>query len=118
MKNKYTIVDTDIHPGVVAERMLDFLPEPWRTRYASGNRTSGTLGYWNPGGVNRADAVLEDGTRIEVDPRAMSDYLFGEYAMDYGILNPGGSLHYGLSPEADYAAARGFDLRLVNSRLR
>ena len=105
MKQDYPIVDTDIHPGVVAERMVDFLPEPWRTRYAGGNRASGTMGYWNPGGVNRADAVLPDGGRIEVDPSALAHYLLDEYDIDYGILNPGNSLHYGLSPEADYAAA-------------
>lgn len=105
MKNGYLVVDTDIHPGVVGERMLDFLPEPWRTRYASGNRASGTMGYWNPGGVNRGDAVLEDGSRIEVNPQALSKHLLDEYAIDYGILNPGNSLHFGLSPEADYAAA-------------
>jgi uncharacterized protein len=105
MKNGYLIVDTDIHPGVVGERMLELLPEPWRTRYAGGNRSAGTQGYWNPGGVNRGDAVLEDGSRIEVDPQALSQHLLDEYAIDYGILNPGNSLHFGLSPEADYAAA-------------
>lgn len=105
MKNGYLVVDTDIHPGVVGERMLDFLPEPWRTRYAGGNRASGTMGYWNPGGVNRGDAVLDNGSRIEVNPQALGKYLLDEYAIDYGILNPGNSLHFGLSPEADYAAA-------------
>ena len=105
MAKDYLVVYTDIHPGVVSERMLDFFEEPWRTRYAMGNRASGTLGYWNPGGVNRADAVLEDGTRIEVDPKAMSKHLLDEFGIDYGILNPGSSLHFGLSPEADYAAA-------------
>jgi uncharacterized protein len=105
MKNGMLIVDTDIHPGTISERMQEFLPEPWRTRLAGGNRTSGTLGYWNPGGVNRGDAVLPDGTRIENDPRSLACHLLDEYAIDYGILNPGNSLHFGLSPEADYAAA-------------
>jgi predicted TIM-barrel fold metal-dependent hydrolase len=105
MKNGMLVVDTDIHPGTISERMQEFLPEPWRTRLASGNRTSGALGYWNPGGVNRGDAVLPDGTRIENDPRALARYLLDEYSIDYGILNPGNSLHFGLSPEADYAAA-------------
>ncbi len=105
MKNEYPVVDTDIHPGVVSERMLDFLTDPWARRLRDGNRASGTLGYWNPGGVNRADAVLENGERIEIDPKAMSKYLLDEYKIDYGILNPGNSLHFGLSPEADYAAA-------------
>lgn len=105
MQTSSLVVDTDIHPGVVNERMLDFLPEPWRMRYASGNRASGTLGYWNPGGVNRGDAILEDGTRIEISPQATSKHLLDEYGIDYGILNPGNSLHFGLSPEADFAAA-------------
>lgn len=105
MKDEMLLVDTDIHPSVHTERVLDFLPEPWRARYASGNRASGSLGYWNPGGVNRADAVLADGARIEEDPRALSEHLLDPYALDYGILNPGSSLHFGLSPEADYAAA-------------
>ena len=82
MKNGYPVVDTDIHPGVVAERMLDFLEEPWATRLRSGNRASGTLGYWNPGGVNRADAVLENGERIEIDPKAMSKHLLDAYNID------------------------------------
>ncbi len=105
MKPEYPIVDTDIHPGVVNQRLLDFLPEPWRTRFASGNRASGSMGYWNPGGVNRGDAVLEDGTRIETVPSATSKHLLDEYGIDYGILNPGSSMHFGLSPEADYASA-------------
>ena len=62
------IVDTDIHPGARVDLMLPFLPEPWRTRLRGGNRTSGTLGYWNPGGVNRGDAVTTDGRRIEDYP--------------------------------------------------
>ncbi len=69
MKNEYPVVDTDIHPGVVAERMLDFLEEPWATRLRDGNRASGTLGYWNPGGVNRADAVLEGGNALRSTPK-------------------------------------------------
>ena len=105
MTKDYLVVDTDIHPGTNPERMLDFLPEPWRTRYASGNRASGTMGYWNPGGVNRADAVLDDGSRIENNPHATAKYLLDEFRLDYAILNPGASLHYGLSPEIDYAAA-------------
>jgi predicted TIM-barrel fold metal-dependent hydrolase len=105
MKSGYLIVDTDIHPGVTNERMADFLKDPWARRLRDGNRASGSLGYWNPGGVNRADAVLENGERIEINPQAMSKHLLDAYDLDYGILNPGNSLHFGLSPEADYAAA-------------
>ncbi|MDX6367083.1 MAG: hypothetical protein QOK30_2159, partial [Nocardioidaceae bacterium] len=51
------IIDTDVHPVLDSERVLDFLPEPWRRRFSTGNRGAGHLGYWNPNGVMRADAV-------------------------------------------------------------
>lgn len=105
MKKQYTIVDADIHPQVDGERLLDHLPEPWRTRYARGNRSSGSLGWWNPNGVNRPDTELPDGTRIERDPHALCQHFLDEYDIDYAVLIGGGTLHLGLSPEADYAAA-------------
>ena len=37
--------------------------EPWRTRWSSGNRGPGHLGYWNPNGVMRSDTVLPDGSQ-------------------------------------------------------
>lgn len=98
------IIDTDIHPGVSRDRMLDFLPEPWRTRLAGGDQGPGHLGYWNPNGVNRSDAVTEDGDRIERDPQTLAKYHLDVYNIDYGLLNAGG-VHMGLSPEPDYAAA-------------
>ena len=99
------IVDTDIHPALDRKRVVEFLPEPWRTRYAGGNRGAGTLGYWNPAGVNRADAVAEDGTRIEGSPALLASHFLDVYGLTYAVLNPGESLHLGLSPQADFAAA-------------
>lgn len=98
------IIDTDIHPGGNGKRMLEFLPEPWRTRVASGNAGPGHLGYWNPNGVNRSDAVTPDGDYIASKPDLMAKYHFDDYKIDFGILNPGG-LAVGLSPEPDFAAA-------------
>ncbi len=98
------IIDTDIHPGVSRDRLLDFLPEPWRTRVAGGDAGPGHLGYWNPNGVSRRDAVTEDGQRIERDAVTLSKYHLDRYNITFGLLNPGG-LHFGLSPEPDYAAA-------------
>ncbi|MCB0084729.1 MAG: hypothetical protein KDE47_27500, partial [Caldilineaceae bacterium] len=105
MRKEYTIVDTDIHPGVPADRILPRLAQPWRMRLEQGNRSAGALGYWNPNGVNRPDAVLEDGTRIENSPRALADHWLTPNQIDFGILNCGSVLHLGLSPEADYAIA-------------
>ena len=98
------IVDTDVHCGISRQRLLDFLPEPWRTRVADGSDGPGHLGYWNPNGVNRRDAVTPDGRRIEGDPHTLGKYHFDHYNIDYGILNAGG-VHVGLSPEPDFAAA-------------
>ncbi len=99
------IIDTDIHPVGDRQRVLERLAEPWRTRFAGGNSGPGHLGYWNPNGVMRPDAVLEDGSRIEGSPETLSRHFFDEYELEYGILNPAGTLRIGLSPELDFAAA-------------
>lgn len=105
MLKEYPIVDTDIHPGIPASSIVDRLAQPWRMRFQSGNRGAGTLGYWNPNGVNRPDAVLADGSRIEDSPTALATHLLDEFGLDFGILNTGSVLHLGLSPEPDYATA-------------
>lgn len=99
------VVDTDIHPVLDGAAVAARLPEPWRTRYAGGNRGPGHLGYWNPNGVMRSDTRLPDGTRIEADPAALGEHLFDAWNIEAGILNPAGTLHIGLSPDPDYAAA-------------
>lgn len=99
------VVDTDIHPAVDSERVLQRLPEPWRTRYSGGNRGPGNLGWWNPMGVERADVKLEDGRRVHGDPDLLLELFFDEHGIDYGVFLPGGILHIAQSPEPDYAAA-------------
>lgn len=105
LNNAYTIVDTDVHSMLSPQRIKEFLPEPWRTRYASGNQGPGTLGIWNPNGVIRSDAVTPDGSRIETNPAYLARYHFDEYHIDYGIINPDNTLRVGTSPELDFAAA-------------
>lgn len=104
MTSHALIVDTDIHPAPNRERVLAYLPEPWRTRYASGNDGPGHLGYWNPNGVTRPDTALPDGTRIHTRPETLSKYHLDAYGITYGLLNSGG-VRMGLSPEPDFAAA-------------
>lgn len=103
-KAGYSLIDTDIHSTIDAKRVAEFLPEPWRTRYRSGNRGPGHPGYWNPNGVMRSDAKLPDGTRIESRPDTLGSHFFDLYGLEYGVLNAG-SQHIGLTPEPDYAAA-------------
>jgi predicted TIM-barrel fold metal-dependent hydrolase len=101
----YFVVDTDIHPAPDPKRITEFLPEPWRTRYESGNRGPGHLGYWNPNGYMRSDTLLPDGVRIEESPAALAKHFFDEFGIHYGILNPEYSLSVALSPEAEFAAS-------------
>ncbi|MAS37413.1 MAG: amidohydrolase [Anaerolineaceae bacterium] len=105
MNKKYAVIDTDIHTEIDNQRLLDFLPEPWRTRYASGNVGARNLGYWNPNGVMRRDTVLPDGTRIEATPQTLSKHFFDAYNIEYGVINPQGGLPISLSPQADYSAS-------------
>ena len=102
---KMPIIDSDVHCAVNREQLLGYLPEPWRTRYASGNSGPGTLGYWNPNGVVRPDTRLDDGTRIHSRPELLVEHHFDKYDIAYGILNPEG-LGVGVSPEPDWAAAK------------
>ena len=105
MNPPYPIVDADIHPVLNAGRVAEFLPEPWRARYAGGNRGPGNLGYWNPNGVMRSDTALPDGARIETSPENLGRHFLDAYGIAYGILNPARALQIGLSPEPDFAAA-------------
>jgi len=105
MAGRHMVIDADIHPVLDDRRIADFLPEPWRRRYLSGNRGPGTLGYWNPNGVMRADAVTDEGERIEGDAGRLGRHFLDPFGIEYGILNPEGSLRFGLSPEPDFGAA-------------
>lgn len=105
MIRQATVIDTDIHNVVDRNRILEFLPEPWHTRYKSGSGGPGGLGYWNPNGVFRSDAVTQDGIRIETDPGHLGREFFDVYGIEYGVLNQPG-MQLGLSPEPDYAAAQ------------
>src|SRR5436305_3958696 len=104
MSRDYAIIDTDIHAVLSSGRVAELLPEPWRTRWASGSRGPGHLGYWNPNWVIRSDTGLPDGSRIENSPENLARHLLDRHGIEYGILNAG-NLHIGLSPDPDYAAA-------------
>lgn len=104
MKATWSIIDTDIHPRPDPARVAAFLAEPWRTRFLSGNRGSGYLGYWNPIGVRRSDAVLPDGSHIADSAQSLARHFLDVYRIDYGLLNVD-DLAIALSPDVHYAAA-------------
>ena len=100
---RQAIIDCDIHNVVLAKDVRERLPEPHRTRNAS-SAGPGHLGYWNPNGVMRSDTRLDDGRKIEQDPHLLAEHFFDVHDLEYGIFNTS-NLGYGLSPDADYAAA-------------
>jgi len=102
---KQSLIDSDVHNGIDRQRVIHFLPEPWKTRYTSGSGAPGGLGYWNPNGVLRADAVTAAGTRIDASPHDLATEFLDTYGIEFCVLNPQSSLQFGLSPEPDFAAA-------------
>ena len=104
MRTLPSIIDTDIHARPDSARVAAHLPEPFRTRFLSGNRGVGYPGYWNPIGVRRADAVLPDGSDIADSAHGLGTHFLDVYNIEYGILNVD-DLAVGLSPDADFAAA-------------
>ncbi len=104
MGAKWTVIDTDIHARPDPARVAQYLAEPWRRRFLSGNRGPGYPGYWNPNGVRRADAVMPDGSDIADSPDSLASHFLDVYDIAYGLLNVD-DLAIGLSPDADHAAA-------------
>jgi predicted TIM-barrel fold metal-dependent hydrolase len=105
MRKRAPVIDTDIHPTMDIRRVAEFLAEPWHSRFESGNRGPGTLGYWNSAGFHQADAVTEDGEGIASHRETLSRLFFDVYELEYGILNSESAIHIGVGPEMDFGAA-------------
>jgi len=98
------IVDVDIHPALDDEHVAARLPKAWRVRYESGNRGAGKMGYWNPTGLRRRDAVTPDGVDVSASPEVLERNFLAPNGIDWGLLNLD-EVTFALSPEPDYAAA-------------
>ena len=100
-----SIIDADIHPTMNPARVAEYLPEPYRSRYASGSRGPGTLGYWNAAGFLQADAKTDEGDWIASAPGTLSTHFFDRYNLEYGLLNSESAIHIGVGPESSFGAA-------------
>lgn len=105
MRGVTSIIDADVHPLFDTARMADFLLEPFRRRWLAGNTNTGHIGYFNPNGVRRADAVLPDGRRVESDPKVLAVHLLDEYDLEFAVLDTDVSFGYMLGPDLNYGAA-------------
>ena len=93
------IVDADLHPVPVHEKVGEYLEEPWRTRYLRGDHGAGHPNLYNPNGVMRSDSVTEDGRRIEKYPETMATHFLDVYDIDYAVLNPMEVMEHCVSPD-------------------
>ena len=105
MSKPKLIIDTDLHPVPIHERVAEYLDEPWRTRYLRGDHGAGHPNLYNPNGVMRSDSVTEDGRRIEKYPETMASHFLDVYDIDYAVLNPMEVMEHCVSPDAHYSAA-------------
>jgi predicted TIM-barrel fold metal-dependent hydrolase len=105
MPPKLPVIDSDIHPTMDPKRVVDFLSEPWKTRYGSGNRGPGTQGYWNSAGFIQADAITDDGDLIASHPTTLSSQFFDAHNLEFGVLNAESCIHIGVGPEQAWGAA-------------
>lgn len=105
MSVERSIIDVDIHPTLNPKSVVNYLPEPWHSRFASGNQGPGTLGYWNAAGFHQADAITEEGDLISSNPKTLSRQFFDRYNLEFGILNSENAIHVGVGPDMDFGAA-------------
>jgi uncharacterized protein len=105
MSQTNLIVDSDIHPVPIHSKVVEYLDEPWRSRYLRGDHGSGHPNYWNPNGVMKSDAVTEDGARIEKSPETLASHFLDKYDISYAVLNTAEGMEHCLSPEAHYSDA-------------
>lgn len=96
------LIDTDVHHSPDRQAILQRMPAALRKR---GFVSPGAIGFANPFGVNRSDAIPPSGGEAGSDPDFMLEHLFEPLGIDYGILNPAGTLGLGVSADYRYAAA-------------
>lgn len=85
------IVDCDVHPSSTIEGLVDYVPEPWRSRYFRrypAEVESGGARIYMPSTATRVDALPAHGGPEGSDPALMDKQLIQELGVDYAILIP------------------------------
>ncbi|WP_026343548.1 amidohydrolase family protein [Nocardia sp. BMG111209] len=86
------VVDSDVHPVPRPGRILDFLPEPYRSRIKS-HKVGSTIFYDAPDFAHafamRADTFTDDGGFPGSDPDLAFRQLILEAGSDIAVLEPG-----------------------------
>ena len=101
-------VDSDVHPMPKRGQLVEYLPEPWRTKYW-GSHTYGELIYYDAPDyahsyAMRLDTFPSDGEFACSDPDLAFKQLIMEAGSDIAILEPGA--YPARLPEADHAMSQ------------
>jgi predicted TIM-barrel fold metal-dependent hydrolase len=101
-------VDSDVHPYPKRGELVEYLPEPWRSRYFRARRVGETIYYDAPDYAHayamRADTFPADGEFAGSDPDMTFRQLIVEAGVDIAILEP--LVGVTRLPEATHALAR------------
>ncbi len=97
-----TLIDCDVHQTWTSARELLPYLDPYFAQY--GVRMPGSP-YFSPLGVSRMDAKPEQGGPPGSCLQTMQRQHLDAFGIDYAVLNGGGILGLGTSPDFDYAAA-------------
>lgn len=102
-KKKVSLIDTDVHNAVRDwAQLAKHLPAGLRKR---GQIGPGGLGFSNPFGVDRADAIPPGGGKPGSDPAHMAAHHLDAYGIDFAVLTPANLMGMGVSADYRYAAA-------------
>lgn len=101
------VVDSDIHPMPRRGELVEYIPEPWRSRYFLSHYVGDTIYYDAPdyahSAAMRVDAFPADGEFPGSDPDLAFRQLIMEAGSDIAILEPAGRT--ARLPEANQAYA-------------
>ncbi|HLH69680.1 MAG TPA: amidohydrolase family protein [Candidatus Dormibacteraeota bacterium] len=99
------VVDSDVHPVPKPGVWIEYVPEPWRSKFWAKKRVGETINYDAPDYAHamamRTDTFPPDGGFPGSDPDLAFRQLIVEAGSDIGILEPG-SRHQ-IIPEVDQA---------------
>jgi uncharacterized protein len=92
------VVDSDIHPMPRRGQLLDYIPEPYRSKYYMSHRVGETIVYDAPdyayAKAMRVDTFPADGEFPGSDPELALAQAIMEGGSDIGILEPSFGTHF------------------------
>ncbi|MDF2726176.1 MAG: amidohydrolase [Paenibacillus sp.] len=103
--NVQKVIDVDVHQTErSSQQLLEFLPEPWKSRYARSGTGNSGLSLHNPIGVMRSDCKPPSGGPSASDPDFMVVDLLEPYNIEHVILT-GGMMGISTMHDPDFSAA-------------